>query len=54
MLLTLLGGGAFGNAREWIHTAIQRAISKTQAHGLDVRMVSYGQPSAQLQALVEL
>ena len=54
VLLTLLGGGAFGNAPEWIHTAIQRAISKTQGHGLDVRLVSYGQPSAQLQALVEL
>ena len=54
VLLTLLGGGAFGNASEWIHTAIQRALDKTQVHGLDVRMVSYGQPSAQLQALVEL
>lgn len=53
VLLTMLGGGAFGNAREWIHTAIQRALSKTQGHGLDVRLVSYGQPSAQLQALVE-
>ena len=54
VLLTMLGGGAFGNAPEWIHTAIQRALDKTQVHGLDVRMVSYGQPSAQLQALVEL
>lgn len=54
VLLTMLGGGAFGNAPEWIHTAIQRAMSKTQGHGLDVRLVSYGQPSAQLQALVEL
>lgn len=54
VLLTMLGGGAFGNAPEWINTAIQRAMSKTQGHGLDVRLVSYGQPSAQLQALVEL
>ena len=54
VLLTMLGGGAFGNAPEWIHTAIQRAMSKTQGYGLDVRLVSYGEPSAQLQALVEL
>ena len=52
VLLTLLGGGAFGNAPEWIHTAIQRAISKTLGHGLDVRVVSYGPPSAELRALV--
>lgn len=54
VLLTLLGGGAFGNAPEWIHTAIQRAISKTQGHGLDVRVVSYGQPSPQLQTFVKV
>lgn len=54
VLLTLLGGGAFGNAPEWIHTAIQRAISKTQGHGLDVRVVSYGHPSPQLQTFVKV
>ena len=53
VLLTLLGGGAFGNASEWIHTAIRRALSKTQGRPLDVRLVSYGQPSAQLRALIE-
>ena len=52
VLLTLLGGGAFGNAPEWIHTAIQRALDKTQGHGLDVRLVSYGPPSAEMRALV--
>lgn len=52
VLLTLLGGGAFGNATPWIHTAIARALNKTQGHGLDVRLVSYGAPSAQLQELV--
>ena len=54
VLLTLLGGGAFGNAPEWIHTALQRAISKTQGHGLDVRVVSYGHPSPQLQTFVKV
>ena len=51
VLLTMLGGGAFGNATEWIHTAIERAIMKAQGHSLDVRLVSYGPPSAQLRAL---
>lgn len=53
VLLTLLGGGAFGNAPEWIHSAIHQAVVKTQGNGLDVRLVSYGQPSAQLKALVK-
>ena len=52
VLLTLLGGGAFGNAPEWIHTAIGRALESTRGHGLDVRLVSYGPPSVSLQALV--
>lgn len=52
VLLTMLGGGAFGNAREWIHTAIRRSLEKTQGHGLDVRLVSYGPPSAELRSLV--
>ena len=54
VLLTMLGGGAFGNAPEWIHTSLQRAISKTQGHGLDVRVVSYGHPSPQLQTFVKV
>lgn len=53
VLLTMLGGGAFGNAPEWIHSAIRRAVQKTQGHGLDVRLVSYGPPSADLQRLVQ-
>lgn len=52
VLLTMLGGGAFGNATEWIHTAIERALKKAQGHGLDVRLVSYGPPSAQMSALL--
>ena len=52
VLLTLLGGGVFGNAPEWIHTAIKRAVMKVQGFDLDVRLVSYGQPSAAMQELV--
>ncbi len=51
VLLTMLGGGAFGNASEWIHTAIKRALAKAEGYSRDVRLVSYGKPSAQLHAL---
>lgn len=52
VLLTLLGGGAFGNAPEWIHTAIKRAVEKVQGFDLDIRLVSYGQPSPEVRELV--
>ena len=52
VLLTMLGGGAFGNDDEWIHAAIRRAVRKVQAFDLDVRLVSYRAPSAAVQALV--
>jgi hypothetical protein len=53
VLLTLLGGGAFGNAPEWIHTAITRAVRKVQGFELDVRLVSYGPPTAGVRELVK-
>lgn len=52
VLLTLLGGGAFGNAPEWIHSAIKRAVKKVQGFDLDVRLVSYGQPSVEVRELL--
>lgn len=52
VLLTMLGGGAFGNDDEWIHAAIRRAVRKVQAFDLDVRLVSYRAPSAGVRALV--
>lgn len=54
VLLTMLGGGAFGNPTQWIYSAMERALKKVQGHGLDVRLVSYGQPSAQMRALVDV
>lgn len=45
VLLTMLGGGAFGNAPDWIHAAIKRAVNKVQGCDLDVRLVNYGAPS---------
>ena len=49
VLLTLLGGGAFGNEESWILAAIQRACQAVQGHGLEIWVVSYHRPSADLQ-----
>ncbi|MDR6855302.1 hypothetical protein [Variovorax guangxiensis] len=53
VLLTMLGGGAFGNDEEWIRAAIRRAVRKVLAFDLDVRLVSYRSPSSALRALVQ-
>ena len=45
VLLTQLGGGAFGNEAEWINAAIRRALTMMLGFGLDVRLVSDGTPS---------
>lgn len=42
VLLTRLGGGAFGNDDDWIDAAMRRALTKVVGLGLDVRLVSYG------------
>jgi hypothetical protein len=51
VLLTQLGGGAFGNDDAWIHAAMQRALKLMSGFALDVRLVSYGTPS---QAILQL
>jgi hypothetical protein len=48
VLLTQLGGGAFGNSDKWIKLAVQRALRAVSDCGLDVWLVSYGQPSRML------
>jgi hypothetical protein len=45
VLLTALGGGAFGNDERWIHDAIVRALRIAKDAELDVRLVSFGPPS---------
>jgi hypothetical protein len=42
VLLTRVGGGAFGNADEWIDDAIVRAVADVEHAGLDIRLVSHG------------
>ena len=46
VLLTRLGGGAFGNHDAWIDAALRRALDLHRHHGLDVRLVSYGRADA--------
>lgn len=41
LYLTLVGGGAFGNRKEWILDAIALAISKFKSTPLDVKIVSF-------------
>jgi hypothetical protein len=42
VFLTLLGGGVFGNAEEWILGAIERSLNAVGDADLDVAIVSYG------------
>jgi hypothetical protein len=53
VLLTLLGGGAFGNEDDWIYAAIRRALKMMSGFELDVRLVSYGTPSRAIQQMVK-
>jgi hypothetical protein len=52
LLLTLLGGGAFGNRIGWIIAAIQRSLALMRRSGLEVKIVSYGSPTPEVQGLV--
>jgi hypothetical protein len=48
VLLTSLGGGAFGNAEKWIYAAMRRALEMVSKADLHVKLVSYGAPSRPL------
>lgn len=45
VLLTSVGGGAFGNDESWIYAAMRRALKMVSGRDLKVRIVSYGPPS---------
>ena len=51
LLLTRIGGGAFGNDDAWINTAILRALRIVSGQGLQVVMVSYGSPNSAMRSL---
>ena len=48
VFLTLLGGGAFGNNESWIINAIKSSLKNIENYGLDIKIVSYDQPSKNL------
>jgi hypothetical protein len=53
VLLTRVGGGAFGNADEWIDDAIVRALAIVERAGLDIRLVSHGRIHDSNRAIAE-
>ncbi|EGJ10282.1 hypothetical protein [Rubrivivax benzoatilyticus] len=53
VLLTQLGGGAFGNDEAWIGAAMRRAFASPAAAGLELHLVSYGPPSKMLLELAD-
>lgn len=53
-LLTLLGGGAFGNDEAWILRAMRRALDLVKDRDLDVRIVCYGRASSGTVNLVRI
>ncbi|WP_375762472.1 hypothetical protein ACE10W_37235 [Bradyrhizobium sp. B025] len=53
VLLTHLGGGAFGNEEDWIDAAIRRALTTMSRFELDVKLVSYREPTRKTRQLVE-
>ena len=53
VLLTRVGGGAFGNPGEWIHDAIVQALTIVEGSGLDVRLVAYSRIGDSSRAIAE-
>ncbi|MGJ5207221.1 hypothetical protein [Bradyrhizobium sp. HKCCYLR20261] len=45
VLLTSVGGGAFGNDDAWIEDALRRALLLASGFDLDVKLVSYDRPT---------
>lgn len=50
--LTLIGGGVFGNDKQWILEAIERALKLYEYADLDIFIVSYGASDPYIQKLV--
>jgi hypothetical protein len=53
VLLTQLGGGAFGNHDDWIHAAMRRALKMMSRFALKVRLVTLGEPSRAILQMAE-
>ena len=52
VFLTLVGGGAFGNASSWIFAALKRALDLYADVPLEVVVVSYGRSSDRVREFV--
>jgi hypothetical protein len=53
VLLTRLGGSAFGNGDAWIDDAMMRALRIVEHAGLDIRIVSYGSLNPSVRGIVD-
>lgn len=53
VLLTRLGGGAFGNDDAWIDDAMMRALRVVEYADLDIRIVCYGSLNPSVRAIVD-
>jgi hypothetical protein len=53
VLLTRLGGGAFGNSDAWIDDAMRRALAVVEHADLDIRIVGYGSVHPSVRAIIE-
>ena len=53
VFLTLVGGGAFGNARTWIFAAMKRALQMFEDVPLEVGIVSYMRSNAGVREFIE-
>jgi hypothetical protein len=53
VLLTRIGGGAFGNGDGWIDSAIERAMGIVNDAGLEIVFVAHGSVSPGIQAIVD-
>ena len=53
LFLTLVGGGVFGNKKEWIVDAIKKATIKFLNTSLDVRIVSYQSTDPDIRKLIK-
>jgi len=54
LFLTLVGGGVFGNKKEWILDAIKKAIIKFSNTPLDVKIVSYRKSDSHVKNWIKL
>lgn len=54
LYLTFLGGGAFGNKKEWILSAIEKNLEKYKNYNLNVRIINYSMiPDMDIKELVD-